>query len=44
VEKLGCLPTEVVIDSRERRKEILEEFVELDIASKQADDSRPDEL
>ena len=44
VEKPGYLPTEVVIDSREKRQEILNEILELDITLKRSDGNQPHEL
>ena len=34
VEKSGCVPTEIVIDSRERRREILKKLIELNVTLK----------
>jgi hypothetical protein len=41
VDKLGYVPCEVIIDSRERRREILNELVELSVTLQHANSSQP---
>lgn len=44
VEKLGYLPTEIVLDSQERRQEILKEILELDVVLKRSNGNQPHAL